>query len=58
MSDPGPPQRVLKKDLRGLNSDGRLCEVCEKHMHVHEWADLDYHGFVVACSMQEVLKND
>jgi hypothetical protein len=44
--------RQYQRDLIGLNKDGSPCEVCGKHMHDHEWADLDIKGYVVACSEQ------
>lgn len=43
-------QRVYNRDLVGLDEKGRPCEVCHKHMHLHDWADLDDGGFVVNCS--------
>lgn len=42
--------RIFSNDLVGLDSNGRPCEACGKHMHIHEWADVDINGFVVSCS--------
>jgi len=39
-----------KEELRGLDSTGRACEVCNLHMHDHEWANLDMNGFVTDCN--------
>jgi len=45
-------ERIYAKDLRGLDVDGRHCEVCEEHMHIHEWVDMDDNGFVEFCSVK------
>lgn len=45
-----PTQRIERKILLGLSENGRLCEVCGRHMHDHEWAILDRQGFAVDCS--------
>lgn len=42
--------RYYRSDLVGLDKNGKPCEVCNGHMHDHEWADLDMWGLVVACS--------
>ncbi len=41
--------RIYRRDLRGLDANGIRCEACGRHMHDHEWADLDLNGFVVSC---------
>lgn len=42
-------KRIWQRDLAGLNANGSACEACGRHMHEHEWADLDPHGLVVTC---------
>lgn len=41
---------ILKEELQALDPKGRVCEICKKHMHDHEWADLDMNGFVTDCN--------
>lgn len=38
------------EELKHLDDSGRDCEICQQHMHSHEWAALDEAGFVVFCS--------
>ena len=46
-------ERIYQKDLVGLDYHGSPCENCGDHMHNHEWADMDIHGFVVNCSKKD-----
>lgn len=41
---------ILKEELVALDPSGRPCEICKKHMHDHEWANLDMNGFVTDCN--------
>jgi hypothetical protein len=50
-------QRVYQRDLLGLDVDGRPCEACGRHMHTHEWADMDPWGYVVHCSIAEMVSS-
>lgn len=50
-----PVGLVGKDQLIGLDRDGRDCEVCGFHMHAHEWAVMDDHGFVVFCNFAQLL---
>ena len=43
-------ERIPRRQLLMLDANGRACEVCGRHMHRHQWADMDPDGFVVACS--------
>lgn len=38
------------EELKHLDDNGRDCEICQQHMHSHEWAALNEAGFVVFCS--------
>lgn len=44
------PKLIGKEELLMLDPHGRNCEVCNSHMHYHEWALMDYEGFVIFCS--------
>lgn len=41
------------EELKHLDDNGRDCEICQQHMHSHEWAALNETGFVVFCSNLE-----
>lgn len=44
------PKVFDKEELKHLDDNGRDCEICQQHMHSHEWAALNEAGFVVFCS--------
>lgn len=46
---------VLKKDLQGLDVNGRTCEACNSHMYGHEWVAMDQNGFVEFCEHSVAL---
>ena len=48
---PDMPAVIFNKDLVGLNRNGRECEVCDNHMHHHDWALMAPDGIVLDCSM-------
>lgn len=45
--------RVFAKDLASLDKHGKPCEICDSPMNEHEWVDLAFEGYVVACSIEE-----
>lgn len=45
----GAINRVYNDQLRGLDRNGRPCEACDGPTWLHEWADMDGHGFIVNC---------
>lgn len=47
----GPITRHYKKDLVGLDPNGRNCEACGKQPKFHEWMDLDETGFATDCNI-------
>lgn len=42
--------------IKNLSENGRSCEVCDQHMHKHDWVVLDYNGFAVWCSIEHEVQ--
>ena len=43
---------INRDELQALDPNGRHCEMCNEHMHKHEWANLDMNGFVTDCNFR------
>lgn len=52
------PKVFDKEELKHLDDNGRDCEICQQHMHSHEWAALNEAGFVVFCSNLKFVGTD
>jgi hypothetical protein len=42
-------ERIYNDQLSGLDQVGRSCEVCDGHVPMHRWADMDVNGFITNC---------